>query len=858
MSAAPDKPPLRAVKSVPTLTILTNAHGALTKSYELIDDKLEKRTAAQMYEGQAQRIAVENLNTLADVLLGLESSQALTFGVSKKASATVVTKPKLKEHPEAIARTPEHLKFPKGPGVLFIDGDKEHFKEPIRTAQEFREALIAVEPALSDAPMLVIASASTFIYNAETGEQLVGAGGWHAYILVKSGADIPRAGAALYVRSWVKDCGSFAISKNGSLLDRSLIDQSVWQGNRIDFAAGAHCEKPLEQRRPAPLIVGDSSGLFDSSRIADLNIIEERAATAAKTDARVAQEVEAKRVRAKYIAAEAKIIAKRTRCPEEVAAEIVRRALEGDMLGSDFVLYPEEGEPVTVREILADPLQWHERRFADPVEPEYRSDRRIAYLNCAGPTGAYLYSHAHGGRTFELGDTDTEWRKLLRVEGANNTRLRDEENVRLTLNHDPALVGLVKFDEFAGTLMLAKPIAGTTEKGTLPRQWGDTDTTALVQYIQRSSLPKIASDKVERAVAQLAQDTGRFHPVREMLESLQWDGEPRIDTWLQMYAGANDAPDNYLRAVGAATLIGGVARIYRPGAKHDCALVLEGMQGAMKSTLANVLAMRDDWFSDSLPADLATKDARDHLRGKWVIELPELAQFRRSEIETVKAFMSRRTEKYRPAYGKHEIQYPRQCFFIGSTNSREYLVDPTGNRRFWPVKCGAVDMDALLRDREQLWAEAVHRYKAGSKWHLSPEISELAEAETATRIASDPWLPLVTRALPIPHPVEAIRLSPGEVLERMEIDKSQRHSSAAARVGQILIDLGWRREKRDRIRGWLFLCPPVRVFVDEKWLDPVLSPDGAQWIAPKNASGESEPRKAEKRAKSKRYRGVRA
>jgi hypothetical protein len=222
-----DKSPLVIVKSAPTATRLTNVNGPLTKSYAMVNGKLEKNTAAQMYEGQAQRITVEDLNALAEVLSGLAGNQALTFGVTKKASVSIVTKAKVKDFPEAIARIPEHFKFSRAPGIFFIDGDKDHFKKPINTAKDFREALIAVEPVLADASMLILASTSTFIYDARSGKQLIGPGGWHCYIPVKSGVDIPRAGTALYARSWANGCGSFLISKNGSLLDRSLIDQSV-------------------------------------------------------------------------------------------------------------------------------------------------------------------------------------------------------------------------------------------------------------------------------------------------------------------------------------------------------------------------------------------------------------------------------------------------------------------------------------------------------------------------------------------------------------------------------------------------------------------------------------------------------
>jgi predicted P-loop ATPase len=260
-----------------------------------------------------------------------------------------------------------------------------------------------------------------------------------------------------------------------------------------------------------------------------------------------------------------------------------------------------------------------------------------------------------------------------------------------------------------------------------------------------------------------------------------------------------------VRAAIRAWLISAVARIFQPGCQADYVLVLEGRQGIKKSTALRVLAS-DAWFSDSLPNDVGHKDSKAHLLGKWIIELPEFAQFKRSEIETVKAFITRRHEQFRPSYGRHEVTFERQCVFAGSTNEAEYLVDQTGNRRFWPIACGELDLPALVRDRDQLWAEAVHAYRSSEAWYLPAHIEALASTETQKRVTCDPWMGMVAQILDDLMPY--VRdIAPGEVLAKMDIAKEQRNSRAAARVGAILRDLGWRRGNRHSTRGQLFERP---------------------------------------------------
>lgn len=241
------------------------------------------------------------------------------------------------------------------------------------------------------------------------------------------------------------------------------------------------------------------------------------------------------------------------------------------------------------------------------------------------------------------------------------------------------------------------------------------------------------------AVTKVSDDRS-YHPIREYIAMLPpWDGVPRVDTLLIDYLGARD--NEYIRAVTRKTLCAAIRRVLDPGIKFDTMLVLNGPQGIGKSTLIARLA--GEWFSDSLNlSDTKDKTAAEKLQGYWILEIGELAGLRKTEVETLRSFLSRQNDIYRAAFGKHATPHPRQCIFFGTTNAESgYLRDTTGNRRFWPVKTpgGGIkhSWDLSPDDIRQIWAEALEYVNAGEKLHLDPEIENMAKEEQREALESD-------------------------------------------------------------------------------------------------------------------------
>lgn len=327
------------------------------------------------------------------------------------------------------------------------------------------------------------------------------------------------------------------------------------------------------------------------------------------------------------------------------------------------------------------------------------------------------------------------WRKdLLRSKPSVNAPegriLPVLANAIAAFRHAPEWGGVLAFNEFAfGTVVLRPAPWGVVPKG----EWTDHEDRLAAEWLQRQGI--LVSVEVAGQAVQTAARDRPFHPVKAYLQGLHWDGIERVDRWLSAYLGAEDT--EYSQAVGSRWLISAVARIFQPGAKADCCLILEGPQGIRKSTALRTVA--GEFFTDEL-ADLGSKDAAMQTRGVWIIELSELDSLSQAEVARIKAFMSRATDRFRPPYGMRLLESPRQCVFAGTVNHGTYLRDETGGRRFWPVVCERIDVDALARDRNQLWAEAKVRFEAGAVWWLdTPDLVQLASDQQEARYEGDPW-----------------------------------------------------------------------------------------------------------------------
>lgn len=277
--------------------------------------------------------------------------------------------------------------------------------------------------------------------------------------------------------------------------------------------------------------------------------------------------------------------------------------------------------------------------------------------------------------------------------------------------------------------------------GVAANLWGDADDVRAQAWLERNYDLSLSPGAISGAL-RVAAERNRYHPVREYLQDLRWDGTPRLRALFRDYFQAEASP--YLDLVSLWWPVSAVARVFAPGCKVDSMIILEGEQGAGKSSALATLAVRKEWFLDSAIM-VGEKDGYDILRGKWIIEFAELDSWRRADQGRLKQYITQASDSYRAAYGRHSADHLRQCVFAGTTNEDVYLEDPTGSRRFYPIRCGAIQLERLYADRDQLWAEALHFYRQKDFrwWPVTAQEHELCREAQATRYVSDVWEELI-------------------------------------------------------------------------------------------------------------------
>jgi Virulence-associated protein E len=570
------------------------------------------------------------------------------------------------------------------------------------------------------------------------------------------------------------------LNKRGNPLDRSIVDISVAGAERLVFEGKAILGEGLRQEEREPEV--SEGEVFDTSRVT-ISIEDMLRVLEIKEGAKAAIKGEAARVRATFE-------------KDWLASGATKRDLEQLDRG-----YLTPGAPLTfeklgvatVGDVLANPEKYVDQTLADPIEGVSYGANTARVLKGFHDGELFVNSFAHGGIVYQLRHDAATIR--TKIEATKD----DEEVKRILTSLLP--YAIVDSIELAGLIKLVAKKCGCTDadvkaflrQGQRPKddgfirnpRWGFIiasspqnirlaierlgircrhnefsyrDTASGIEGFPDQELTDkmvarvvITIDKTFRflpenkAVDMVLADIAwnhRYHPVRDYFASLKWDGKLRLDTWLIDYAGAKDTPFN--RAVGALWLTAGVRRIRQPGAKFDTVLAFEAKQGKNKSSGLAILAVKPELFLDDVPFDMSTKDVIEKTTGKLIIEFSEMAGHGKKDVEHIKAFLSRQTDKARMAYERRSEEKRRQWIGAGTINRLQYLVDEE-NRRYWPVSIMQFDLDALARDRDQLWAEAVYREAAGESITLPPELwAEAAEVQVERRIVN----PLAIKLMP--------------------------------------------------------------------------------------------------------------
>lgn len=368
-------------------------------------------------------------------------------------------------------------------------------------------------------------------------------------------------------------------------------------------------------------------------------------------------------------------------------------------------------------------------------DPEHKLSTKAMnqLVNEDGPVREILAKDKIGAAVYDFGEQpgpepggeqDSTWVRKLEIDGRGNY-LSSDANLNLIFTNDPRLKSLFRYNE----LDCKAYVFGSMPWRLIdkPEPMRNVDYSGVRNYL--GSIYGITNNqKVDDALT-LEMERNRYHPVRDYLEHLTWDGKGRLDWLLIDYLGAKE--NKYVRQVTAKVLMGAIARVMNPGCKFDLVLMLVGPQGAGKSTLVKRLGGK--WFSDTF-LTVQGKEALEQIQGSWIIEIAELSGLRKAEVESIKHFISKQEDTFRPAYARTVEVFPRQCIFIGTTNNPEFLKDPTGNRRFLPVD---VDPARAIKDVfkidqkeiDQIWAEAYVRWQKGETIYVQEDIADDAKAE---------------------------------------------------------------------------------------------------------------------------------
>lgn len=408
------------------------------------------------------------------------------------------------------------------------------------------------------------------------------------------------------------------------------------------------------------------------------------------------------------------------------------------------------------------------------------------------------------------GDDFFDWKARLICDKNGSLQKGSTMNVNLYMEYHEQLVDIFRFDQFANQIVVARqpPWQGSQFEVRLMR---DTDITEATCHLETVGM-MTDMNKVFKIIETVANKRA-FHPAREYFNALSWDGEERLKSWLFTYFGANNEPFDYLAFIGKKWMTAAVKRVFEPGCKFDHILVIEGSQGTGKSTALLELSTfgRDkqkSYFTDSIKiSGIQNKDTISTIQGSLIVELAELVGFSKKDDAEIKQWITLRKDVCRPAYGRLVQDFPRQFVLAATTNDYEYLKDPTGNRRYWPFKSDSVEIELIKKDREQLWAEAVHLYKSGLYIGPTHEEMVMAEREQAKRMTSDVWEDDVIGTMQNMIAMGNRPIKTDELMKEMGMELRERDARSQRRIAGILTAGGYENTVKavngKSARGWV-------------------------------------------------------
>jgi putative DNA primase/helicase len=399
--------------------------------------------------------------------------------------------------------------------------------------------------------------------------------------------------------------------------------------------------------------------------------------------------------------------------------------------------------------------------------------------------------------------TVEDWRSLLITNGEGKLVKSSLKNMMLFLEHHEDYQGVFKLNDFQKEIFVTACPKWEAPGAFKVHRVEDNDISQTAASLERYGIAP-STDAVFKAI-QVVAEVNKFHPAREYFNSLKWDGIKRLDKWLAYYMGAEGDDSDYLSFIGKKWMTAAVKRVFEAGCKFDHILVMEGKQGRGKSTAFEYLAtfgrdQKETYFTDNIKlSDIQNKDTILLLQGSIIVELAELAGFRKQDDEEIKGWITTKEDRCRKPYGKTVTHFPRQFVLCGTTNNHDYLKDPTGNRRYWPFKSNAVDLEAIKNDREQLWAEAMQCYRDGLYIGPTAEEAEMALKAQEKRRSYDAWEDDVMGAIKDMGPMQAdMGFNIKQIFKFMGLGIKDQDAKNTRRIAGILQQAGY-----DSVSKWV-------------------------------------------------------